>query len=62
MTVKLAAYIKVGYCEHCKDPHIVLFDENDEAFAEAVLYAEHGPHLIQELQKILYHSAVNKDT
>jgi hypothetical protein len=59
--IKSAAYIEVKYCSHCKDPHIVLFDEEGNAFAEAVLYSELGPYLIRELQKVLYERAAESD-
>jgi hypothetical protein len=61
MEIKQADAIRIGMCPHCKFPHLLLLDEHDEVFAEAVISVEIGASLIEGLQKALYAHAVNKD-
>lgn len=35
--VHSAHRVQVFFCEHCRFPHLVLFDEEDFAFAQAVI-------------------------
>ena len=61
MEIKQADAIRIGMCSHCKYPHLLLLDEHDEVFAEAVVGPEIGKQLIEGLQKALYAHAVAKD-
>jgi hypothetical protein len=57
MMIRRAHSVQVLFCDNCNMPHLVLFDENDQAFADAVIGIDIGPQLVEILQDALdgYH-------
>jgi len=60
MAIKSASFIDIRYCTNCRDPHIVLSDENREPYAEAILVGEEATKFIEAMKVALYQSAVSK--
>jgi hypothetical protein len=58
--VKSASFIHIQYCPNCRDPHIVLMDEHEEPFAEAVLSGRTGLDFVNAMQVALHRSAIEK--
>jgi hypothetical protein len=58
--IKSARFIAIQYCPYCRDPHIVLSDEHEEPFAEAVLSGKTGLDFVNAMQLALHRSAIEK--
>jgi len=48
--IRRAHSVQVLFCDACNMPHLVLFDEDDVPFADAVIGIDIGPQVIDILQ------------
>jgi hypothetical protein len=59
--IEQADGIRLAMCPHCSRPHLLLYDDDGNIFAEIVLSDEIGRQLIEWLQQALYQRAVFRD-
>jgi hypothetical protein len=51
--IEIADGIAVWKCEHCEHAHVVLYDENEDAYAEAIVTKTMALDIIASLKGIL---------
>lgn len=53
--------ITIGCCGECGMVHIRLYDEDEAAFAEAIIAPAALPSVVQDMQRAAYEAAVEAD-
>jgi len=48
-----ASFVQVRFCDNCRMPHLVFFDDDGNAFADAIVGEDIGADLIENLQNAL---------